>query len=325
MFLTLSQALQDLLQHLARHNVHLSVDEAMVLSGAAFRHYFFSPIDNHAWLVEYPDDHWRNDTLRVENYGLYESIAGHTGWASRQWSHLTGPEFIQLLAYEHKNGRVLRIEADATSHGGFIIDHRVGRNGVQLTVDRDGTFEHLSHPDLTTLSDFVQTLGVLQSLRLEEPDDIPIRRQHALTHDVLRWACQHHVAKKEIMYDVQAFYAAGNRAWTLLHDFVNSLDKLPSEKHAAALTYVRAHLHEIGLARASAARFFSNEAHIEKHLAADLIHGGMRTVHHAWKASADAILQAASSQDTSMTAAIRNAQQLDANAFDLFARALDNA
>ena len=56
----------------------LPLAEAMGFSAAAFRAYFFTPDDNHAYHEDFPGAEWLEDTLELENYGAYEALSAHT-------------------------------------------------------------------------------------------------------------------------------------------------------------------------------------------------------------------------------------------------------
>lgn len=315
---TLTNDLNALLQHLRLHGVRLPFPTAMVISGAAFRHYFFNPDYNHAWLVEYPDDHWREDTLFLENYGLYEAVEGHTGWTSRRWQNLKGPELVQLLRYEHEAGRVLRQDATWDTPAGFIQEFHVDRNGLALEIEHDGTREKLAHQDLSTLDEFSNQLGVLQSLR-PVAGDIPDRRRHALTQDVFRWASRHWNARKELLYDVQAFYAAGNQAWIDLQAFAESLDRFEGEKRQRAQDYIQNHLHELQRARNAAAQFFAQHDDVANQSGFDALDArSTEQLAAAWKAAAAAIDHAAHTNTAEQSDAIAAAHTADRAAFEHF-------
>lgn len=313
---TLSSQLHELLKHLALHKGELSFDTAMVLGGGAFRHYFFTPDDNHAWLSEYPDDLWREDTLWVENYGLFEAIEGHTGWASRRWVGLTGAELVQLLRYEQDGARFVRQEASEAHPEGIIRSFEVSRDGISLNIERPDGNVTLTHSDLSTIDDFAATLGALQTLR-PPTQGIPPTRRHALTADVLRWAPRHWQARKEILFDVQAFYAAGDRAWSKLYDFARTLQALDTQKQDAALTYIRTHLAELAIARASAANFFSDPAAVVEHTGRQITATpALEELAAAWRASADAAYAASESPSENLVDAIAHAHAVDTVAFE---------
>lgn len=322
---TLSSDLQHLLRHLSLHGEEFPFPAAMVLSGAAFRHYFFNPAYNHAWLVEFPDDLWRNDTLFVENYGLHEAIEGHTGWASRRWHALKGVELVQLLRHEREEQRLLRLEATQDQPAGILRDFDVQRSGLTLEVERNGAIERIEHKDISTLDDFSATLPPMQSLRRAQ-DNIPDTRRWALTHDVLRWAPRHWQARKEIIYDVQAFYAAGDQAWIDLQAFHTQDIGTDSTRASDAKSYLTAHLKELHIARNAAAQFFADHAQVVHHTGKPLLSKrSTQDLAHAWQAAADAINRAihalahdAPSDATDATDALAQAYQQDSDAFAHF-------
>lgn len=311
---TLSSELRQYLQHLAVHGIDLSFDTAMVLSGAAFRHYFFTPSYNHAWLVEYPDDLWRDDTLMVENYGVYEAIEGHTGWTSRRWQNLKGVELVQLLRYEHAEGRHLRHEATSDAPAGIITAFDVDRSGLTLHVQQ-GEETIAWHSDLASLDAFADKLPPLQSLRPVQ-GAIPASRKKALTLDVFRWAGRHWEARKEIIYDVQAFYAAGHQAWTDLRAFHDAIPSLDGSKHDAAHAYIREHLKEIACARAAAADFFANHDALCALLASPtLSKRSTQELRDAWRQVATVLQGIDSYSKTDLSDMLARAQALDTDAF----------
>lgn len=313
---TLSSGLHELLKHLSLHGGELSFETAMVLGGGAFRHYFFTPDDNHAWLVEYPDEHWREDTLWVENYGLFEAIEGHTGWASRRWTGLTGAELVQLLRYEQDGARFVRQEASEEHAAGIIRTFEVSREGLTLQIERGENIVTLTHGNLSTIDGFTASLGALQTLR-PSADAIPPTRRHALTADVLRWAPRHWHAHKEILFDAQAFYASGDRAWTKLRDFAVSREALNEEHQDAALEYIRAHLAELAIARACAADVFSDPAEMVEHTGMPIT--ATPVLDHlaaTWRAAEHAARAASDATTDDLPDAIEQAHALDAAAHE---------
>lgn len=282
---TLSGALLDVLEHLHRHGAPMDWDAAMVVSGASFRHYFFTPDDNHAWLVEHPGEYWRPDSLRVENYGAFEAIQGHTGFSGRRWEKLKGAELVQLLRYEFSENRVARLEGL-----GFIRDIEASRQGVSLVVDADDETRTLSHPDLATLDEFSAALPTLWTLR-KEPGEVPDTRRHALTGDVLRWAWTHYTSRKEIIHETDAFYATGRRAWEQLLSLVEeTAQPNPALDTQALLSYVQDHARELAVARESAARFFADPALVIEHTGKSALSGPtLESLDRAWSDAAQAL------------------------------------
>lgn len=315
---TLSSRLHALIHHLSLHDQELSFDTAMVLGGGAFRHYFFTPDDNHAWLVEHPDEHWRDDTVSVENYGLYEAVGGHTGWDSRQWTGLSGAELVQLLRYERENARLIRQEATDAHPAGIIRSFDVGRDGVSLHIERGDETITLSHNDLSTIDDFAASLPPLQTLR-PQAKDVPLTRRHALSADVFRWAPRHWHAHKEILFDVQAFYAAGDRAWEKLRDFAQTQDTFDAPRQTNARTYIQTHLSELGVARRAAAAFFGDPAEIVEHTGLPITAAPVvDALAAAWHASAEAIDTASDASSDALVSSIEEAHQRDKAAFEQF-------
>lgn len=317
LMLSLSSGLRAFLAHLERHGLTYDFDVAMVVGGAAFRHYFFTPEDNHAWLVEYPGEYWREDSLRVENYGLYEAVQGQTGWSARRWTKLTGAELVTLLRHEQKDGRLLRLVGNESIRGGLLETFEASRQGLRLVVVDGDHRSELVHPDLSTLDAFVASLGELQTLR-KEPGDVPTSRRHALSADVLRWATQHWNSRRETLFDVQAYYATGDRAWSQLESLTASLltEALEDRDSAAGLNYVRAHLQELAIARRSAARFFNHAGTVAEHLGPEAAqHAELDALALAWSKSADALDIATQSNDAGLIEAIKLAHAFDAAAF----------
>lgn len=315
----LSFNLRLFLDHLAKHGATLDPHAAMVISGVAFRHYFFTPNENHAWLVEYPGQYWREDSLGVENYGMHEALMGHTGWSIRRWNALKGKELVALLRIEQQEGRWLRIQPSSTHPFGFIEDFEASRAGLTMTV-RHGEHEAtLAHPDLASLDDFAAELPELLTLR-KEPGEIPASRRHALTGDVLRWAVAHYESRKEIIYEADAFYATGWRAWEELQALVVSLhtETLDDRDNARGLAFVQAHLQELALARDAAAAFFHDPALVFEHTGRQAVHAAsLDALGDAWAQAAASMRTAADvvSNAEASAIALQAAAQADAEAF----------
>src|SRR5699024_8897253 len=98
-----------------------------------FRHYFFTPDDNHAWRTTYPDDFWHDDTLFVENYGLFEAMEGQTGWGVRRWTDIHAADFLKLLRQENGAGRALRIHIHDDVSPTFLTGVDVQADAVTIT------------------------------------------------------------------------------------------------------------------------------------------------------------------------------------------------
>ena len=309
---TLSSAILDTLEHLHRHGAPFDYDAAMVLSGAAFRHYLFTPEDNHAWLVENPGEHWRDDSLRLENYGAFEAIQGHTGWSGRRWDKLKGAELVQLLRYESAENRLARLQGV-----GFITNVEASRAGLRLTIDRGGETHELTHGDLSTLDDFCAGLPTLWTLR-KEPGEIPAARRHALTGDVLRWAWNHYTSRKEIVHDTDAFYATGRRAWELLQALSETLRTPPDDRDVeGGYAYIDAHVRELAIAREAAARFFEDPALLLEHTGREALSSPqIDGIARAWGAVAEALRAVEDAPRDATTEALRRAADADEIAFE---------
>lgn len=312
----LSDDLLDFLAHLERHGLRYDFDAAMVHGGAAFRHYFFTPEDNHAWLVEYPDERWREDSLTMDSYGVFEAIQGHTGWSARQWRGLKGAELVTLLRHEQSGGRLVRALGTDGARPGLIESFEASREGLTLQLSDGRDTWELQHAGLATLDDFVPMLGVLQTLR-KEPAEIPTRRRHALTEDALRWAVRHWESRKELRFDLEAYYATGTRAWQLLSDFADTALTGGDEVDAdAAQAYIARHLHELSRARRSAERFFGDASMVLEHtgraaLAAPQLDG----LRDRWAKSSDAAETASSAGPDALREALLEAHARDGEAF----------
>lgn len=311
---TLSNALLDVLEHLHRHGGALDWDAAMVLSGAAFRHYLFTTEDNHAWLVEHPGEHWREDSQRVENYGAFEALQGHTGWSGRRWEKLKGGELVQLLRYELADGRVARLEGV-----GFIIGVEASRQGIALTIDTgdDENPQTLAHSDFATIDEFSAALPTLWTLR-KEPGTIPDTRRHALTGDVLRWAWTHYTSRKEIIHDVDAFYATGRRAWEKLIAMATDLCSPDTELNTeAADAFIRAHVRELAIARESAARFFGDAALVLDHCGNASVSGpALEALDRAFTEAAEALRAAEDVDAEGLADTLQRAATAEGRAFE---------
>lgn len=311
------------IDHLNEHGATMDPRAAAVISAAAFRHYFFTPTENHAWLVEYPGQYWREDSMAVENYGVHEALTGHSGWSARRWNRLKGAELVALLRYEQKEGRVVRIQPSATHPYGFIDAFEASRAGLSLTV-RYGEHSHtLVHADFSTLDAFTAGLPELVTLRKEQ-SVIPATRRHALTQDALRWGVTHYDTRKEIIFEVDAFYSTGWRAWEELESFVRSLHtEIVGDRDAArGLAYARAHLLELADARDGAAAFFRDPAAVLEHTGRPALQTDvLDALSAAWHDAAVAIREAAEAVANAddATGALQRGAKADAHAFTLLA------
>lgn len=195
---------------LRSHGEDVDVEQLIALSGAAFRSYELVPADNYNWASVASDRDWRYDSLDVDNYGAFEALAVHTGWARRVWTVQKLPDLLGLVRGENDDGRKpLRYVGDSTER---VVG--IDRDGLSLSlvvesldgVQRSEVLGSIKEPE-----DLLAKVGVLVTVR-EEAVDSQERRQAAVLRDMLHWIPKHHGCVKEIAYDKECYFASGRRA-----------------------------------------------------------------------------------------------------------------
>jgi hypothetical protein len=204
-----------LLAALSVQGVPIDRDEALVLTGAAFRTYQFDPDDNWGWRNDHPDATWRWQALEVDSYGIVEAISAHYSADIRRWHAGEKPiEWLRVTANELAAGRPALGVVRDTPASLWLIDavHRgetthavsIGAAGERLLLDAHA----LSEPQPAE----APTLEALYTVR-PSPTPTPETRLPALWRDVLLFATRHAGSKKELSFEEELYYASGLRAW----------------------------------------------------------------------------------------------------------------
>lgn len=233
------------------------IDWLFAISGAAFRSYHFHADDNYNWATVNPEIDMRADALQVENYGAFESLRAHLGWARRRWQIARLRDAVALIRSETSAGRqVLRYLGPRTQQ---IVGLEFDGYDVVLDVIEGGTQRRETVGNLTRPDDFVAALGDLITVRPEPVDRSP-RREAALLRDLLLWIPRHHFCVKEIAYDRDVYFAAGRRATLLFAErLLESTTDEEASARAAHERHVRAWLEEFSEGRGATLSFWSDE------------------------------------------------------------------
>jgi hypothetical protein len=249
---TLQEKIRDFLDLVPDDGLSLSKPEVLALSGAAFRTYVFVPDDNYNWTEVHPDQTDRVDALEVDNYGAFEALRVHTGWARREWNLKQASDLFALVKTETEAGRpLLRYGKDGKR--ALVTGIERERYEASLVLERDGETETLSLGSLKEGEEVLQRAGKLVTVR-EDRVDSEARRQRALTRDLLVWIARHHHCKKELAYDKDAYFAAGRRAMLIMAQRL-----LDEAKTKEAYPYYNAWLSEVIEARHAAAAFWETD------------------------------------------------------------------
>lgn len=207
-----------LIAALRPQGIDVDRDEALVLTGAAFRTYQFDPDDNWGWRTEHPDQVWRWQTLEVESYGIVEAISAHFSADIRRWHAGDKPiEWLRVTANELAAGRPTLAVVRESPPSLWIV-HAVERGETRHAVEvADAgpalalTAHALSEPQPAD----ALTLDALYTVR-PSPTPTPETRLPALWLDVLRFATRHAASKKELSFEEELYYASGLRAWEVM-------------------------------------------------------------------------------------------------------------
>jgi hypothetical protein len=246
---TLQEKIQDFLDLVPEEELSLSKPEVLALSGAAFRTYVFVPDDNYNWAEVHPDEVDRVDALEVDNYGAFEALRVHTGWARREWNLKQASDLFALVKTETEAGRpLLRYDEDGTRALVTGIE-RAGYD-ASLFIDRDGESKSIPLGSLKDAEQVIERAGKLVTVR-EDRVDSEERRRRALTRDLLVWIARHHHCKKELAYDKDVYFASGRRAMLTMAQRL--LDQAKSEDD---YPYYKVWLSEVLEARRAAAAFW---------------------------------------------------------------------
>ena len=182
----------------------LPLAEAMGFSAAAFRAYFFTPDDNHAYRDDFPGVEWLEDTLELENYGAYEALSAHTGSDIRLYDRLKCEPLLRLVRHELAAGRPLLLTDPLT----MLTKVVVGVGDLRLSLANVDAIEESFEAD----DDLAQRLG-LSALR---PTERPFTyRPDHFRRVALGWSGEHLNTKHELFHQLEIFVGSGARALEL--------------------------------------------------------------------------------------------------------------
>lgn len=179
----------------------LQLAEAMGFSAAAFRAYFFTPDDNHAYREDFPGVEWLEDTLELENYGAYEALSAHTASDIRLYDRLKREPLLQLVRHELGAGRPLLLTDPLT----MLTSVVVGIGDLRLNLQPVEAASESFDPD----DDHCLRLA-LSALR---PTERPFTyRPDHFRRVALGWGGEHLNTKHELFHQLEIFVASGARA-----------------------------------------------------------------------------------------------------------------
>lgn len=210
-----------LVRALARVTGLLDEDTARVLSGVAFRTYFLTPDDNHAYRTAIADREWAWGSLDIENYGIVESLAVHFDRDLRIYPLPRPADAIALARHEFEAGRPIvgRLAGAVPEH--VVVTGLRGPNGEWAAPDCDG----LGDEEVETIADlsaFAENRRLVEMVTVRpSPTPIPAKRRSMLQEDVLSFAGRHARSRKELHYGHELFYASGLRAWEVAADLLS--------------------------------------------------------------------------------------------------------
>lgn len=233
-------------------------DEAAVLSGAAFRTYYLTPDDNHAYREVISAREWAWGSLYIENYGVLESLATHLDRDLRLWSFQRPADLAALARVELEAGRPLLLGLGAEpSRLALVTAIEVGPRRIALEPDaipriaRDEDTERFAFAALDRWDAEDVRPGFALTVRAGvEPASA--RRRELLRRDVLAFAGRHARSRKELSYTEELFYASGLRAWEVAAESL--VERWRPEDAEAFDPFWRAWSQSLRRARTAAAR-----------------------------------------------------------------------
>lgn len=273
--------------HAATPDCPLTLDEARVWSGVAFRAYQLTPDDNWAYRDAVSKQEWAWSTLAMDSYGVKESLSTHLQRDLREWPIDKPATLVALVRVELGEGRGALVNLDALrahpalaaaldeasevadkrklgcGEWGFVSAITTPKDSAQVDVPAAfGAGVTLTFDALA--KDNADLPPVVLTLRppYEEP---PASRLHALKRDVLTFAGAHANSKRELNYQDEFYYASGHRAWAAAAELLgtrwaDSAGDAGDEGAATTADYLPVWLADIHAARHSAARAVPNAA-----------------------------------------------------------------
>jgi hypothetical protein len=233
--------------------VGIASDDLLALGGLAHRTYFFTPDDNHCWHESSPHPTWDDASLTIDNYGVWESLAGHTGASLRPYDGMTAAEQWQLIAHELEEGRLCRGQtADGRVWDLVGATHRKGQAFSVAPSTVAGTPPHeFEIPFAPGQGPPAPPFARVTVVRPDAPP-APPERAAMLLRDVLVFACRHAQTGKELDFTREVFVGSGARAWSLAAAFMGTCDA----SDVAAVAHGRVWLAATRRAREAAATSF---------------------------------------------------------------------
>jgi len=179
----------------------LPLAEAMGFSAAAFRAYFFTPDDNHAYRTDNPGVEWLEEVLEVENYGVYEALSAHTGTDIRLYDGLRADAFSALVAHELEAGRPLIVTDPLTMLSRVLV----GRGTKRLDLAAVTAVEETLEVD--------DALASRLSVSVLRPTERPFTyRADHFRRVALDWSGRHLTTRHELFHTLATWRSSAS-AW----------------------------------------------------------------------------------------------------------------
>lgn len=326
----------DALQHIihlqaAPEAAAISLDESLLISGAAFCHYApdLKP-DEAARAAHQPevDPAWWLSEF-VCNWGAFESLSYYSAWDFSELSSLKRLDIWRLIQFEIAHGRpVLILREDPRLSPALINGYEFHLNMQARQLDgalsllSPGSAEFVS-VDLESLADFKKLdIGMTNWLLIARPAEqvewAPGR--HLQRARLLAWVVDHARRYREFSQEFNRHFGAGLRAFDTLQAMTSSDALGAGEPGEDFQQWLGAHLAQLEVRRRAAARqlrVWADEFGELSELssdARDTARGALNTAAQAYQAVADALKDAA--ELSQACAKIRAARSAEARAID---------
>ncbi len=231
----------------------LSLEEMLCVTSVAFKHYVFDPEINPPRQGMHPFEVTAN---LFSNFGIYEGLGYYTGWEVREFNHISIEDWLKLIGFELQAGRpvltvglceglepevITGIDAHDTTRTLHVM-----RRGADAHTEVDAWGMERAQGDS---GDFVNWCVIAR------PDtrEAWAASHERIRHDVLRWAVEHGVARKEFFHETRLNYTPGLSGYDTFAGLLGDMwGGLEGDLRADAAQRIAAHIEELRRGRGAA-------------------------------------------------------------------------